>query len=84
MARCIIANDPSHRHGAGHMDLHNKVNAMGRITVSVNDACCLIGIKRTKLYQLINEKSLQVVKIGRRTLVKVASIEALVGAQEVM
>lgn len=57
---------------------------MGRITVSVNDACCLIGIKRTKLYELINAQSLQIVKIGRRTLVKVASIEALLGAQEVM
>ena len=57
---------------------------MGRMTVSVNDACCLIGVGRTKLYARINDHSLEVVKIGRRTLVKTASLRALVGVQEVM
>jgi excisionase family DNA binding protein len=57
---------------------------MERITVSVSDACCLVGIGRTKLYELLKNKQIQTVKIGRRTLVKVSSLQALVGAHEVV
>jgi excisionase family DNA binding protein len=42
----------------------------------------VIGIGRTKLYELIGRGDLQTVKIGRRTLVKSTSIEALINASE--
>jgi len=54
---------------------------MDPVTVTVDDACKAIGIKRTKIYELINSGSLRIVKIGRRTLVKTDSIRALVGSE---
>jgi excisionase family DNA binding protein len=53
------------------------------VTISIKDAARAIGIGRTKLYELINSGELQVLKIGRRTLVSAASIKALVsGGQQ--
>ena len=46
-------------------------------SLSINDTARAIGIGRTKLYQLINDGELEAVKIGRRTLVKTASIQSL-------
>lgn len=57
---------------------------MKRFTVSVNEACQIVGLGRSKIYELANEGRIEVVKVGRRSLVKVASLAALVGAQEVM
>lgn len=53
---------------------------MEPVTVTIDDAKKAIGIGHTKLYELINEGRLETVKIGRRTLVKTASIRALVAA----
>lgn len=52
---------------------------MQPITVSVRDAAAAIGIGRTTLFNLIKRGQLDVVRIGRRTLVKVDSINRLVG-----
>jgi excisionase family DNA binding protein len=49
-----------------------------RLAVSVAEACAMIGIGRTKLYELIRDGRLKRVKVGRRTLLSVASIEALI------
>ncbi|KQM57149.1 MULTISPECIES: helix-turn-helix domain-containing protein [unclassified Sphingomonas] len=51
---------------------------MEPITVTVADAKKALGLGATKIYELIGEGRLQTVKIGRRTLVKTASIRALV------
>ncbi|MDE0878314.1 MAG: helix-turn-helix domain-containing protein [Sphingomonas bacterium] len=51
---------------------------MEPITVTIEDAKKVTGLGRTKLYELIGNGSLDVVRIGRRTLVKTASIRALV------
>lgn len=51
---------------------------MEPITVTVADAKKALGLGSTKIYELIGEGRLQTVKIGRRTLVKTASIRALV------
>lgn len=51
---------------------------MNPISLSINDAARAIGIGRTKLYDLINTGALKTVRLGRRTLVSTASIEALV------
>lgn len=50
------------------------------VTLSINDAAGSLGIGRTKLYQLINAGKLEAIRIGRRTLVKTASIQALVAS----
>jgi excisionase family DNA binding protein len=50
---------------------------MEKLAVSVSDACRLIGIGRTKVYELIKEGRLQTVKLGRRTVIKVDSIRSL-------
>ncbi|MBB5716607.1 helix-turn-helix domain-containing protein [Sphingomonas aerophila] len=50
---------------------------MQRFSVSIDEAARAIGIGRTKLYELINSGSLDVIRIGSRTLVKVPSIEAM-------
>jgi len=49
------------------------------ICASVNDTARILGIGRTKVYELINAGRLETVKIGRRTLVRTASIRAVVG-----
>jgi excisionase family DNA binding protein len=52
---------------------------MEPVCVSVTETMRALGIGRTKVYELINGGLLKVVKIGRRTLVRTASIRALAG-----
>lgn len=47
------------------------------ILVTIPEACRLIGIGRTRLYELIREQRIEGVKIGKRTLIRYASLEAL-------
>ena len=51
---------------------------MEQISTSIKDAARALGLGRTKIYQLINSGDLEVVRIGRRTLVKARSIRALI------
>lgn len=53
---------------------------MDAVLVSITDAARMLGIGRTKTYDLITEGLLETVSIGSRRLVKVASITALVEA----
>ncbi|WP_374294514.1 helix-turn-helix domain-containing protein [Sphingomonas sp.] len=53
---------------------------MQPITCSVNDAARAIGIGRVTLYKLMTEGKIDSVLVGRRRLVKVESIRALVEA----
>ena len=53
---------------------------MEPLCLSINDTAQTLGIGRTKIYELINAGQLETVKIGRRTLVRTASIRAI--AQE--
>ena len=48
------------------------------ICVRVNDAARMIGIGRTKLYELISNGELEAVKIGKATRVTTASLNDLV------
>ena len=48
------------------------------ICVRINDAARMIGIGRTKLYELISTGELEAVKIGKATRVTTASIHELV------
>jgi excisionase family DNA binding protein len=44
------------------------------ITVRIPEACRLTGIGRSKLYELIAAREINVVKVGTMTLVPVASL----------
>lgn len=48
------------------------------ITVRIPDACRMIGIGRSKLYELIAEGQVGVIKLGAVTLIPVASLKALI------
>jgi excisionase family DNA binding protein len=53
---------------------------MDNVLVSIADAGRMLSVGRSTLYRLIGEGRLETVKIGRRTLVRTASIRALAGA----
>jgi excisionase family DNA binding protein len=48
------------------------------VATSVNDAAKALSLGRTSIYALIKEGRLEKIKLGRRTLITVASIRALV------
>jgi excisionase family DNA binding protein len=48
------------------------------ISTSISEAARALSIGRTTIYKLIREGRLEIVKIGRRTLVKANSIRKLV------
>jgi excisionase family DNA binding protein len=50
------------------------------LTVTIEGAKKATGLGATKIYELIGQGKLDTVKIGRRTLVKTASLRALVEA----
>jgi hypothetical protein len=47
------------------------------LTVSIADAKLLTGLGHTTVFKLINEKKLETVKVGSRTLVVFKSLKAL-------
>jgi excisionase family DNA binding protein len=52
---------------------------METLTISVNSAKAALGLGHTKIYELINDGTLQSVRVGRRRLIKAESVRALVG-----
>tara|TARA_R100001129_G_scaffold133822_1_gene95142 strand:- start:1543 stop:1731 length:189 start_codon:yes stop_codon:yes gene_type:complete len=48
------------------------------ICVRINDAARMIGVGRTKVYELISSGELETVKIGKATRVTTASLHELV------
>lgn len=48
-----------------------------RITVRIKEACRITGIGRSKLYELIADGEIEIVKIGAMTLIPVDSLKAL-------
>lgn len=47
---------------------------------SITDTIKTLSLGRTSIYNLIKAGQLETVKLGRRTLIKVSSIEALIEA----
>ena len=54
---------------------------MEPITTSINDTAKALSLGRTSVYALIREGRLETVKLGRRTLVRIASIRRLLDGQ---
>jgi len=52
---------------------------MDDLLVSIPRTCSALGVGRSKVYQLIGEGRLEVQKIGRRTLIRIASIRRFAG-----
>jgi excisionase family DNA binding protein len=52
---------------------------MDHMLASIPEAGKMLSVGRSTLYRLIGEGKLEAVKIGRRTLIRVASIRALAG-----
>ena len=50
---------------------------MSPLSVTVDDFCTLIGIKRSMAFGLIRQGEVDVVKISRKTLITMESIERL-------
>ena len=48
------------------------------LAVRIPEACRLTGIGRSKLYELIAEGQLEIVKVGAMTLVPMKSLRALI------
>ena len=48
------------------------------LCVRINVAARMIGIGRTKLYELIGKGEVDVVKVGKATLVTTASLNAMI------
>lgn len=51
------------------------------LAYSVNEACRVSSLGRTRLYQLIGEGRLEVRKIGKRTLIPATSLRALIAGE---
>lgn len=52
---------------------------MSPFLISINDAAKALGLGRSKIYQLIQAGDLAIVKIGRRTLISMKSVQTLSG-----
>ena len=51
------------------------------IAVTINQAGNLIGVGRSKIYQLIGQGRLPLVKLGKRSLVPVGALQAFIAAE---
>lgn len=51
---------------------------MEALLVTVKDAGNILGLQKSKVYQMINSGDLKTAKIGRRTLVSTESIREVV------
>lgn len=56
---------------------------MEQLLSSIPDACKALNVGRSKLYDLMEQGRLETVRIGRRRLIRVASIRALANGEAV-
>jgi excisionase family DNA binding protein len=54
---------------------------MEPLALSINETAKALSLGRTSIYALIREGRLETVKLGRRTLIKVASVRRLLGGE---
>jgi excisionase family DNA binding protein len=62
--------------------IHSTIPFAQRLTCTIAEACEATGLGRTKLYELIGEGHLDTTTIGRRRLVLVRSLRALLVSGE--
>ena len=54
-----------------------------RLAYPVNDACFVLGIKRTSLYEMIKKGEIKAIKIAGRTVIPTSELERLTKLDEV-
>lgn len=57
--------------------MRSSTDTFAPLAYSIAEAVRISSLGRTKLYQLINQGTLETIKIGSRTLVKASSLRAL-------
>jgi excisionase family DNA binding protein len=62
----------------GVTNRRERVKPIQRVAVSPAEAALMLGLSRSRTYQLLADGTLRSVKIGGRRLVPIAAIEALV------
>lgn len=58
-------------------DTCRQPDQLSPVTLRIAEACRITGIGRSKLYELIKAGDIEVIKVGRITLVPMASLDAL-------
>jgi excisionase family DNA binding protein len=53
---------------------------MEPVTVPVSEACRIVGIGKTLMFELIADGTVETIKLGRRRLVKTSSLRKLAEA----
>ena len=61
---------------------HTPTDTLHRLAVAPADAARMLSIGKTRLYEMIGSKEIPVIKIGRRTLIRVRDIEAFLDRQQ--
>lgn len=61
------------------MQHHHQTNQYLPLAVSVNEACRMTSLGRTKLYAMMSTGELPYRKIGSRTVILMADIKKLLG-----
>ena len=51
---------------------------MKPLAIDIDEFCKLTGVGRTKAYELINERQIARIKVGRRSLITYESAEAFI------
>ena len=59
------------------------MDVIAPLVVDVKEAGRLLGIKQTKVYDLLHKRELPVVKIGRSTRIELAAIQAFIDRQRI-
>lgn len=52
------------------------------LSLSIDETCAVTGLGRTKIYEIINQGSLPAKKLGKRTLILKADLEAFLSNLE--
>jgi excisionase family DNA binding protein len=68
--------EPMHGEPSGHSGAAERHPR--RLAVSVTEAAGMLGISRTLAYELIHRGELPVIQLGRRLVVPIVALEALV------
>ena len=63
---------------SGEKQSGTPVPTIEPLAVRIPEACRMIGIGRSKLYELIADGTIEVVKIGSATVIPVSQLKALV------
>ena len=58
-----------------------QTRSLQPLAVRVKDACRIIGIGRSKLYELISAGEIKIIKVGAITLIPVANLERFLDRQ---